>query len=88
MIRPDPISPVTTGLRAGRAVLKIISIFVSLVFFAGAFVGAETTPLAHEQFLADLARDLAAHFNLEGDLQLELLRPWSPPARVASTWAV
>ena len=45
-------------------------------------------PLAHEQFVAALTRDLAAHFNLEGDLQLELLRPWTPPARVAQAWTV
>jgi flagella basal body P-ring formation protein FlgA len=46
------------------------------------------SPLAREQLVAALARDLAAHFNLEGDLQLELVRPWTPPARVAGIWNV
>ena len=47
-----------------------------------------STPLTHEQLVSALARDLAAHFNLEGDLQLDLLRSWSPPARVAAVWTV
>lgn len=47
---------------------------------------ATPAPFAREQFLSDLGRTLAAHFNLEGDLQLELLRPWSPPDRLAQTW--
>lgn len=50
--------------------------------------GLEQTPLTRALLLASLARDVAAHFNLEGDLQLELLRPWTPPSRVAASWAV
>jgi flagella basal body P-ring formation protein FlgA len=46
------------------------------------------TPLTQESFLAGLGRDLAAHFNFEGDLQLELLRPWPLPARLAARWTV
>jgi flagella basal body P-ring formation protein FlgA len=49
---------------------------------------AAERPLAQDDFVAVLARDLSAHFNLEGDLQLELLRPWSPPERVARDWKV
>src|SRR4051812_34614466 len=41
-----------------------------------------------EQLLPALTRDLSAHFNLEGDLQLDLLRPWTPPARLASEWTI
>ncbi|MBI5766939.1 MAG: flagellar basal body P-ring formation protein FlgA [Verrucomicrobia bacterium] len=55
---------------------------------AGQDARGTTAPLTREQFLAALTRDLAAHFNLDGDLQLELLRPWSPPARVAAAWSV
>ena len=40
---------------------------------------APLTPFAQDDFTAALTRELATHFNLEGDLQLELLRPWSPP---------
>ena len=43
-------------------------------------------PLTREQALAMLTRDLTAHFNLEGELQLESLRAWTAPARTASVW--
>lgn len=46
------------------------------------------TPLTREFLLASLSQALAAHFNLEGDLQVELLRPWSPPERVAAAWSI
>lgn len=49
---------------------------------------AAQTPLAQTDFVAAVARDLAAHFNLEGDLQLDLLRPWTSPGRVAHDWQV
>lgn len=42
--------------------------------------------LTQETLLATLTRDLAAHFNLEGDLQLGLLRPWTPPQPVTAGW--
>ena len=47
---------------------------------------AGATPFTREMLQASLARDLTAHFNLEGDLQLDFVRPWTPPARVASAW--
>ncbi len=45
-----------------------------------------STPLTREHLLAELSRHVAAHFNLEGELQLELIRPWTPPARLADSW--
>jgi flagella basal body P-ring formation protein FlgA len=49
---------------------------------------ATSTPLTREQLMAAVAGELTAHFNLEGELQLELLRAWAPPAHVASKWVV
>ncbi len=49
---------------------------------------AAPAPLARETFMADLARDLRTHFNLEGDLQLDLIRPWTPPTGLAETWTL
>lgn len=43
-------------------------------------------PFSREQAVAALTRAIVTHFNLEGDLQLELLRPWTPPARSALVW--
>jgi flagella basal body P-ring formation protein FlgA len=53
---------------------------------AFAAAAATATPFTHEQLLGALTRELASHFNLEGDLQLELLRAWTPPAQVARAW--
>ncbi len=47
---------------------------------------AGSTPFTRDALLGSLGRALAAHFNLEGDLQLELIRPWTPPGRVAAVW--
>lgn len=44
--------------------------------------------LSREEFLLSLTRDLSAHFNVEGEMQLEMARPWSPPTRSAIRWDV
>ncbi len=46
------------------------------------------SPLTREDFVASVSSSLVAHFNLEGELQLELLRAWSAPDRVARAWNV
>jgi len=45
-------------------------------------------PFAQKDFMAAVARELSEHFNLEGDLQLETLRTWNTPDRVAKEWQV
>lgn len=49
---------------------------------------AAPTPFAQDVFLAALTTEIASHFNLEGDLQIELLRTWNPPAVTARDWRV
>ena len=44
--------------------------------------------LQRDELLLQLGRKLAAHFNLEGELQLELIRSWTPPSRLATVWDV
>lgn len=53
---------------------------------AAATSSNRSAPLTRDQFVAELARDLSAHFNLEGDLQIELIRPWASPQRAAESW--
>jgi len=65
---------------------KIFPFVLACAFAAAA--RAEVAPLTAERFVALLTREVAAHFNLEGELQLELLRPWTPPARTAAAWSV
>lgn len=67
---------------------RIASLLVLLVIVAELPAAAEPAPLARERFVAELARDLGSHFNLEGDLQLEFIRPWAPPARLAEMWTI
>ena len=45
---------------------------------------AAPAPCTDVQLVAALTKDLAGHFQLEGDLQLEMLRPWVPPSTAAS----
>jgi flagella basal body P-ring formation protein FlgA len=45
-------------------------------------------PLTQEACTAALTRELTAHFNLEGELQVELIRAWTPPAMNATDWQV
>jgi flagella basal body P-ring formation protein FlgA len=44
--------------------------------------------LTTETLLSKLTTELTSHFSLEGELNLELLRPWSPPAEEAYIWEV
>lgn len=67
-------------------------LFLSLFFFAvlmpsGVVLAqVQTDPAAgpadefRARLLASLANELVAHFNLEGELQLETTRPWTPVA--------
>lgn len=65
----------------------ILAVLVSAAAFeVRGSAPVSATPLTREQLMSALSRDLAAHFNLDGDLQLDLLRPWAPPARLATSW--
>lgn len=73
----------------------MIRLFLSFVILSAALRADDTpaaatvaAPLAQETFTAAITRDLAAHFNLEGDLQLEFLRTWNSPDRVARDWQI
>lgn len=66
--------------------LRPITLLAVCVALLAPRIFAAQTPLAREQFLAELSHSLTSHFNLEGDLQLELIRAWAPPARLAETW--
>ncbi len=43
-------------------------------------------PVTPEYFLPQLVAQLSSHFRLEGELQLDLLRNWTPPATPATAW--
>jgi flagella basal body P-ring formation protein FlgA len=51
-----------------------------------ALVGFAAAPVVPEVFLPQISSQLATHFGVAGELQLELLRSWHPPATPASDW--
>lgn len=57
---------------------------------ADSSAGSATLPtparLTAAQLLRDLGSELSTHFNLEGELTLELIRPWAAPATAARHW--
>ena len=67
---------------------RIIALFALCAAALAPRLAATPAPLARDQFLAEVTRALASHFNLEGDLQLELLRPWTAPAKSADAWNI
>ncbi|HTO02412.1 MAG TPA: flagellar basal body P-ring formation chaperone FlgA [Opitutus sp.] len=67
---------------------RLISLLALTSILVASNVFASAVPLARDQFIAELSANLSNHFKLEGDLQLQLLRPWTPPARVAQSWAI
>jgi flagellar basal body P-ring formation protein FlgA len=74
--------------------LKLFSLLALVALLLGANLSAQTPasptagPLSEEQLSDDLEQLLTAHFNLDGELQLQLLRPWSPPQLLAKNWVM
>ena len=66
----------------------VLCLGVSAAGLPAAAAEPDAGPLTQERVAAGLVQDLSAHFNLEGDLQLELLRPWTPPDLMAREWRV
>ncbi|MDQ5980605.1 MAG: flagellar basal body P-ring formation protein FlgA [Verrucomicrobiota bacterium] len=71
-----------------RRLLPLCLLLLALRPLAAEAPAPAVGPLAQDAFVSSLARDLATHFNLEGELQLELLRVWTPPQLVARDWQV
>lgn len=55
---------------------------------ASATTQPQPVSLTSEFVVNAIALDLSAHFNLEGELQLEPLRPFTQPAQTAHKWQV
>jgi len=71
-----------------RRLLPLLA--VTLAFATPLRPAPAAAPAAYsaEALTAACTRDLAAHFNLEGDLQLEIIRPWTPDRPVAAGWTM
>ena len=80
-----------------RSFPPIFLLVLTGIFASGPGLSATTTggvvtdtpvPFAQKDFIAAVAHELSGHFNIEGDLQLEMLRTWSTPDQVAREWQV
>ncbi len=67
---------------------RVLSLFLFAAALSSASAAPAPAPLARDALLALVGRDLTAHFHLEGELQLELTRPWSAPDSVATQWTL
>jgi flagella basal body P-ring formation protein FlgA len=67
---------------------RLLPLLIALLSALSLPAAAQTGPLAQDDFVSALTRELSAHFNLEGELQVELLRAWTPPPVVARDWQV
>jgi len=64
-----------------------LTLFLALLLPAGLRAAEpEATLYSSDQLLADLTTALTQHFHADGELQLDLIRSWSPPQRSAQHW--
>lgn len=68
--------------------LSVLPVLLAAVLCGGAAAPTEPGLFTSERLVAGVSQQLAQHFNLEGELQVELLRPWSAPDRAATDWRV
>lgn len=73
---------------AVAALASLVVVQAATPVESGASARDGLSPLTRDELISSLSRDVAAHFNLEGELQLELLRAWSAPDRLASDWRI
>lgn len=74
-----------------RALTPLIALAAALGLAASPALAdgaADAAPLTRDAVLSALTRDLSAHFNAEGTLQLELLRPLAETRPVSAGWTL
>jgi len=71
-----------------RRLLSLLLPLLAALSLAAQDKSVPVAPFTQDTLVTALTRELTAHFNLEGDLQLELLRAWNPSTTVAANWQV
>lgn len=71
-----------------RRLLPLLLVLLSLRPLGAEESAPTVGPLTQDAFASAITRELASHFNLEGELQIELLRAWTPPQLVSRDWQV
>jgi len=75
-----------------RLLSPVTALVVLLACAAGRLAAAPgdapVPAVTPERFLPQVREQLAAHFRIEGELQLDLLRTWFPPTTPAAPWEI
>lgn len=71
-------------MHSTRTLLRFCLLLLALC--AGPALRAAVQPVEPEHFLPQLTAQLAGHFAVSGELQLDLLRNWSAPATPKAPW--
>jgi flagella basal body P-ring formation protein FlgA len=69
-----------------RFLLPSLFALVSAASAAAAPAAVPPAAFTSDMLVKALQADLAAHYQFDGSLRLELVRPWSPPDLTASAW--
>ena len=81
-------TPLTHSLRFTIACAMAIVPMLSFAATSDSTPSDDAIPLAKDAVTASFKNDLSAHYSLEGDLKVEILRAWTPPDRLAHRWQV
>jgi flagella basal body P-ring formation protein FlgA len=76
---------------------RLAAIFLSLCLASASFatdavdskeIATNGTAFTAEAFLQQVGRDLTAHYNFEGELDLDFVRQWAAPSGTARVWTI
>lgn len=68
---------------------RALWLFASLLLLPSAAVRADEPArslYSSDQLVQEITRSLQSHFHLQGELNVDLPRPWTPPAQAAQKW--
>ena len=81
-------TPLTQSIRLTIACAMAIVPMLSFAATSDGTLSDDTIPLAKDAVTASFKNDLSAHYSLEGDLKVDILRAWTPPDRLAHKWQI
>jgi flagella basal body P-ring formation protein FlgA len=75
-------------MRLLRTILALCSLPAALALPLAAQQESDAAAFTPQALEAAVARDISAHFNLEGDFQVSMQRPWVPERAVGPGWTL
>jgi flagella basal body P-ring formation protein FlgA len=71
-----------------RFLLTLSALAAAVPFALGETAPAEKAPVTSQLVVDTIRTELVSHFNLMGDLKVEITGPWQVPQTLASSWQV